>query len=83
MGQYNSRHVIKHVTSKLFKKLWDKRKKKIFLFFFNYLKTETRKNFEKNHTDVSLDDRCSSFFGKIFTPNLMIKKMFFSNKLIF
>ena len=28
-------------------------------------------------TDVAV------FFGKIFTPNLMIKQMFFSNKLIF
>ena len=35
----------------LFKKLWDKRTKKVFLFIFNYLKTETRKNSEKIHSD--------------------------------
>ena len=47
-------------------------KKKMFLFFFNYLKTETRKNSEKNYTnDVVV------FFRKIFTPNLIIIKMFF------
>ena len=57
--------------------------KKIFLFFFNYLKTETRKNSEKNYTNVSLDGRCSSIFWKNFTPNLIIKKMFVLNKLIF
>ena len=39
-------------------------KKYIFLFFFNYIKTETRKNSEKNYTNVSLDGRCSSIFWK-------------------
>ena len=41
-------------------------KKRLFLLFFNYLKTETRKNSEKNYTYVSLDGRCSSTFRKNF-----------------
>ena len=50
----------------LFKKLWDKQNKKLFLFFLNYLKTEIRKNSKKNYTNVSFDGRCSSIFGKNF-----------------
>ena len=38
----------------------------MFLVFFNYLKTETRKNSEKNYTNILLDGRCSSIFRKIF-----------------
>ena len=56
----------------------------MFLFFFNYLKTETRKISEKNYTNVSLDGRCSSIvavFGKIFTPNLITKKNLFVKNL--
>ena len=49
----------------------------MFLFFFNYSITETRKNSEKNYTNVSLDGRCSSSFGNIFSPNLITKKIFF------
>ena len=41
----------------LFKKLWDKQKKNTFLLFINYLKTENRKNSEKNDTNVSLDSQ--------------------------
>ena len=51
--------------------------KKIFLFFFNYLKTETRKNSEKNHTNVSLDGRCSSIFWKHFYFKFNNKKNVF------
>ena len=29
----------------------------------HYLKTETRKNSEKNYTNVSLDGRCSNFLN--------------------
>ena len=36
----------------------------MFLFFFNYLETETGKNSEKNYTHVSLDGRCRSIFWK-------------------
>ena len=55
----------------------------MFLFFFKYLKTETRKNFEKNYTNVSLPCRCSSIFWKNFHSKFNNKKFFFSNKLIF
>ena len=36
----------------------------MFLFFFNYSKTEITKNSEKNYTNVSLDGRCSSICWK-------------------
>ena len=57
--------------------------KKIFLFFFNFLKTETRKTSEKNYTNVPLDDPCNSIFWENFYSKFNDKKMFFSNKLIF
>ena len=57
-------------------------KTKMFLFFLNYLKTENRKNYEKNHINVSLDGRCSSIFWKNLYPKFN-NKNFFSNKLTF
>ena len=57
----------------LFKNLWDKQKN-MFLFFFNYLKTEIRKNSEKNYTNVSLDCRCSGIFWKNFYSKFNNKK---------
>ena len=55
-------------------------KKNMFLFFFNYLKTETRNNSEENYTNVSLDGRCSSIFRKNFYSKFNKKSNFFSNK---
>ena len=46
----------------------------MFLYFFNYLKTETRKNSEKNYTNVSLDGRYSSIFRKNFKSKFNNKK---------
>ena len=46
------------------------KKKYMFMFFFNYLKNESRKNSEKNYTDVSLDGRCSGIFGSSTPLNL-------------
>ena len=67
----------------LFKKLSDKQKKNTFLLFFNYLKTETEKNSEKNYTNLSLNARCSYIFRKNLYSNVNNKKTFFLNKLIF
>ena len=58
-------------------------KKYTFLFFFYYLKTETRKNSEKNYKNVSLDGRCISIFRKIFSLKLITKKKNILNKFIF
>ena len=58
-------------------------KKKIFLFFFNYLKTETRKNSEKNYTNVSLDGRCSSIFWENFYSKFNDKKNVFFKQIDF
>ena len=56
----------------------------MYLSFFNYLKTETRKNSEKDYTNVSLDGRCSEIFRKnVYSKFNNKKKMFLSNKLIF
>ena len=61
----------------------------MFLFFFNYLKTETRKNSEKNYTNVSLDGRCSSNFWKNFyykfnnKKNIFLKQIELLKKAIF
>ena len=56
----------------------------MFLFFFNYLKTETRKNSEKNYANVPLDVRCSSIFWEKLCSKFNNKNcFFFSNKLIF
>ena len=50
-------------------------KKKIyFCFFFNYLKTENRKNSLKKYTNVLLDGRCSSIFWKNFYSKFNNKK---------
>ena len=49
----------------------------MFLFFFNYLKTEARKNSEKNYTNVSLDGRCISIFLKNFYFKINNKKNVF------
>ena len=48
----------------------------MFLFFFNYLKTESGENSNKNDTNVSLDDRCSSIFWKnvVFQTNWFFEK---------
>ena len=58
-------------------------KKIIFLFFFNYLKTETRKNSEKNYTNVSLDGRCSSIFWENFYSKFNDKKNVFFKQIDF
>ena len=55
----------------------------MFLFFFNYLKTETRKNSEKNYTNVSLDGRCSSIFWKNFYFKINNKKNVFLKQIDF
>ena len=56
----------------------------MFLFFFNYLKTETnRENSEKNYTNVSLDGRCSSIFWINVYSKFNIRKKKISNKMIF
>ena len=47
--------------------LWDKQKQNTFLLFFNYFKTETRKNTEKNCTYVSLE---YEFFCKVMRVQL-------------
>ena len=67
----------------LFKKLWDKQNKKMFLILFNYLKTETRENSEKNYTNVSLDGRCSSIFWKNFYYKFNNKKKVFLKQIDF
>ena len=46
----------------------------MFLFFFQSLLTETRKNSEKNYTNVSLYGRCSSIFRKNFFSKFNNKK---------
>ena len=57
--------------------------KKIFFFFFNYLKTETRKNSEKNYINVSLDGRCSSTFWENFYSKFNDKKNVFFKQIDF
>ena len=52
--------------------------KNIFLFFFNYFKTEITKNSEKNYTNVLLDGRCSSIFWEnLYSKFDNKKKVFF------
>ena len=53
------------------------------LFFFNYLKTETRKHSEKNYTNVSLDGRCISIFWKNFYSKFNNKKNVFFTEIDF
>ena len=55
----------------------------MFLFFFNCLKTETRNNFEKNYTNVSLDGRCSRIFWKNFYSKFNNKKKLFFKQIDF
>ena len=57
--------------------------KKIFLFFFKYLKTETSKNSEKNYTNLSLDGRCSSISWKKFYSKFNNKKNVFFKQIDF
>ena len=55
----------------------------MFLFFLNYLKTETTKNSEKNYTNVLLDFRCSSIFWKKFYSKFNNKKNVFLKQIDF
>ena len=55
----------------------------MFLFFFNYLKIETRKISEKNYTNVSLDGQRSSIFWKNFCSKFNNKKKGFFKKIDF
>ena len=56
----------------------------MFCFFFDYPKTETRNNSEKNYINVSLHGRCSSIFWKKFYSQFNNKtEIFFSSEMIF
>ena len=55
----------------------------MFLFFFNYLETEDRKNSEKHYTNVSLDGRCSSIFRTNFYSKFKNKKQKFFKQIDF
>ena len=68
----------------LFKNLWDEQKKNKFLLFFNCLKTENRKNSEKNYTNVSLDGRCRKIFRKNFYSKvkLVLNTVYFLENVI-
>ena len=59
-----------------FKKLWKKQKKVTFLLYFNYLKTESRKNSEKITQTYDYMADVVKFFGKICNPMLITKKNF-------
>ena len=58
-------------------------KKNMFLFFFNYLETETRKHSEKNYTNVLLDGQCSDIFRRNFYFKFNNKKNVFFKQIDF